>query len=229
MLFSRITVVFLCYFILPSDTLQCTTNCSFIHNFTQPFFIPDQCNQIVLADKCTANVGIQYTEQTYSVRIDANPSTYILNYENTRSTIMIFTPGSSAYLIYGVSYACKNTDDCARHLISNAAIDILQRQFNVLPIVNELPPLITPSHSPIINSTFTCYDEIDNTLPCNISTYYGICVIQNDIKANSINRSCNYKQLTRSVILSLYQTPNSARFRSIVIKHCVIIIQHYKR
>jgi hypothetical protein len=79
LLFSRIFVFFIFYFFLSCQALQCTTNCSYTYNFTQPFNIPDRCNQIVSAGKCLAFLTFSYGTREYTIQFQGDSSTYISN------------------------------------------------------------------------------------------------------------------------------------------------------
>ncbi|CAF1583523.1 unnamed protein product [Rotaria sp. Silwood1] len=204
--------IFLFYFFLPCQTLRCTTNCSFTYNLTQLFDIPNQCGQIVSAGKCIASVKFSYQTQKYTVQIDADPSTYIYRAETRRFAYIILSPIIPIFFYYDIHYSCQNTDDCARDLIRNAAIEILQRQFQIGAIENELAPLISSPPSISKNLTLNCYDSKENILQCNTSRKPGFCLIQHKIETNSINHSCTHEKSHISVYIMTYLLINDSTF-----------------
>ncbi|CAF1541490.1 unnamed protein product, partial [Rotaria sordida] len=96
-------------------------------------------------------------------------------------------PSNVAFILYlnissltefNIKYACKNKDDCARDFAKTMAIEMLQRQYDISKIKNELKPLISTSPSlnkPIID----CYNSNENIRQCGTSAKPHPCLILN--------------------------------------------------
>jgi len=132
--------------------------------------------------------------------------------DNYRSVWLNFLSTTPSYFSYQISYGCKNKDDCARDLARNAAIEILQKQYNFGGIMNELRPLILSPPLPSNNSVLTCYDSKENVSQCGTLAKRGSCVISHEIEKNAINRSCVSEMIVYEIPVSISQLSNSATF-----------------
>jgi hypothetical protein len=209
MLFGRQIILFLFYFFLPCHALQCTTNCSYTYNLTEPFNIPDRCNQIVSAGKCVAYLRFSYDTQTYNVQFLVSSSIYVSGADNTRSAYLNLVSTTSPDLQYKISYECKNKDDCARDLARNGANDMLQRRLQFREIVNEVTPLILSPSNASNNYNLICYDSNDNEFQCGTSAKPALCIISDIFHQNAMNRSCAVPMQPNEVFVSMYQSESN--------------------
>jgi hypothetical protein len=209
---TRTVIFFLSNFFLFCHALRCTTNFSNTYNLTQPFVIPDQCSQIVSAGKCTASVTFSFDRQEYTVQFHADPSVYISGVDNTRHAYMSLLSTNSLYFSYTIEYGCKNKDDCARDLVRDGLMDILERQFPISNIKDELLPLISSSALPPNNSHLLCYVSNEQIRQCGTSSKPGSCFISHHILGNTMNRTCSGGIMSDTIAVSMYQSSNHITF-----------------
>jgi hypothetical protein len=117
------------------------------------------------------------------------------------------------FFSYTIERACKNQDDCARNLITNIAIEMLQREYNYSVIMNEVQPLLVGPSIISNNSMLNCYDSHQNVYPCGTLTRPGSCVISHTIIQKKMSAECDTEQTVGNAYVSIYQSNSDfARF-----------------
>ncbi len=210
MLFCQTFIFLFLLHFLSCNALQCTTNCTFTYNFTKSFTIPEQCNQIESAGKCSVHLFFYYNLGGYRFSFSASSLSTIFRSDNSRYVKLNLSSLDSIQLSYYIYRACKHKDDCARELAINDANEMLQRQIDIPGMINELqsvmigPPLTSP------NSKLICYDGKESIRQCATSMTEGTCVLSSEISLNKINRACSDSM--REILVHMYQTNNDNRF-----------------
>ncbi len=170
--------------------------------------IPNECNQLISAGKCLATLRLWYNRGEYDVSLQADPSSFIDSFDNTRDVLLqILT--NFEYITYDINRACNDTDDCARDLIKNGTNEMLQRQVNYTGIMDEIRPLISgPSLTPD-DPNLNCYDSNQNISPCGTSIKPGSCIILNAILKKTMSVRCDTSAAIGNAYISIDQSDNN--------------------
>jgi hypothetical protein len=197
------------FFLLPSNALRCTTNCSYTYNITKSFDIPDRCNQIVSAGKCTASVKFWYERGEYIVSFHADSSSSISIVDNVRHVMFQLPPSTSPFFAYSIDHACKDKDDCARELATNSANEMLKQEYNFSTIINEVIPLVSGPPLSSNNTDLVCFISQNSVRQCAIANKRGSCVISHQIQKNELTHSCQNELITGVSQVTMYQSDNN--------------------
>jgi hypothetical protein len=212
MLLYRTSIILFLLFFFSCNALRCTTNCTFTYNITNPFTIPDTCNQIVSAGKCQARLAFMYNFGSYFFDLSDASQTTIFNSNNQRrAKLQLYLP-STVYLSHYVDIACKDKDDCARELAINMATEMSQRRYDFLRIMDELAPLILGPPLSSSNPELNCYDSNQKVHQCATLTKPGSCIVANKITNNQISSSCRTDSFEREISINMYQEKDDATF-----------------
>lgn len=188
--FQRFILLICCCF-LTCNALQCLTNCWHTYNFTTPFNVPSQCNQVVSAGKCRVDFTFWYYLQEYVVDFNAESSNTIISTDNQRTTMIEIKQNVSYLFYYGISHACQNKDYCSQDFAQAAVREIIDRKINYISIVNELWPLVLAVSQSANSTDLDCFDSNGNVRQCVTATNYGTCTISDKLTENQIIRSCD--------------------------------------
>jgi hypothetical protein len=165
------------------------------------------------ASRCRAMVSFWYNREEYDVYMWADSSGDLINIFNTRHVLLQFESSISTFFSYTIERACKNQDDCARNLITNIAIEMLQRQYNYSLITNEVQPFVVDPSIISNTSMLNCYDSNQNVYPCGTLTRPGSCVMSHTITQKKISTECDTEQAVGNAYVSIYQsTSDFTRF-----------------
>jgi hypothetical protein len=156
---------------------------------------------MVSSGKCLVSLDFSYDTREYIVTF---PSNYIAFIDNKHGVTLDLST-TSFHFFYIINSGCQNKDDCARDLARNTAIEMLQKQYDVSKITNELIPLISSLPLTSENSNLTCYDSKENVRQCGTLAKRRSCVISHEIKQNVINCSCADALWAGDVFVSIYQ------------------------
>ena len=193
-----------CYF-----ALQCTTNCSFTANLRTPFSIPDSCQELIEGGKCRGEIIFWYNWDKYDVRFVADLSNSIDVEDNKRYVLLDWSWYVSGYFSYSINRACNDQDDCARHLITDIANEMSQRNYNYSSIKAEIQPLISDPIFTPKDPELQCYDPKHNVQRCGTSSSNSSCVIINKIQSKRMSFQCDTKLFGGDVHVSIYQELDS--------------------
>lgn len=210
MSFCQIYIFLFLLFFVSCNALRCTTNCTFTYNFTESFQIPEQCNQIESAGKCSVRFVFYYNRQEYFFTFEAISSPTIFQSDNKQHAKLHLTSLDSAYLSYYIDRACKDKDDCARDIAIHEANKMLQRQIDVPNMIKELKPLMIGPSLLSPNTKLLCYDANEVLHECTTVSLIGICGLSNKVSGNKISRSCSNSM--REIFVSMYRSGNDDMF-----------------
>lgn len=204
-MFCGVLLIFVTLFYSYS-ALVCTTNCSFLYNLSTPFSVPDRCNQLISAGKCTGNIAFWYDHGFYQVFLRADPSSSIDPSENDRYVVLDLAVVSLSTFSYSIDRACTDRDDCARHLITDVANEMLKKNYDYLAALDDLKPLITAPSSIFQDSNLQCYDSNETIRTCSTSPQTSSCVIIDKINEKKLSMTCETQLYAGNAYVSIYQS-----------------------
>lgn len=205
----RSWIILLSFFLVSSNALWCTTNCTYRFDLSTPFYIPNSCTQTTSAGHCEVDIIINYETKQVTVSFISDRSKYIMN---DRSFLFIQFDYVSVSL--SNDHKCKNKDDCARAFAMNNAQNILDRlTIDTGSIVSELKPiLLSNPPSSTTNTELICYVSNENTGQCSTGNALGECKVIDDlIETKKTSRTCDQDKDSVKKYISIYDSGSFAR------------------
>ena len=205
----RSGIILLSFFLVSSNALRCTTNCTYRFNLSTPFYIPNSCTEITSAGHCKVDISVSYETEQVTVSFISERSNYIMG---DRSFLFIQFEYPSLSL--SNDHKCKNKDDCAREFAINNAQNILDRlRINVRSILSELTPILLSSPpSSTSNTELMCYVSNDNIRPCSFGNVLGGCQVTDDlIEKKKTSRTCEPNTSVLKKYISIHDSGSFAR------------------